>query len=384
MGEPVQNYPEPDFDPQFAKALSLAGPDAGEFAFERRGAGDSTYPMHAVILAVDEKAGVIILRRTRTHAGRVQEMGLRYFLTATSPQGVQLVNRVAVERETKFRGKQQDRESAVATVLTSPARRAIASPTKSMFGGSSHVALYGRKLRTFRYWDLENPKRCVVLTAKSLSAAEQFIAMQDLYLTLDDLLWDAINGHVLWPGGILCDQAVVVSAWSVDWVAIFEQLEGIPPDVFACYLKAVRSSADFPKMPDLTEEGRAFLQARRLLVMEPEPQTFRQILDRVPTVAELRKLLKTTGASPAVTTRLLLAAQLLALETPALVDAARQLVRPARSMVCSPCGLAQWEFRDALMDLRGSIFGMRLWLRGEPDRFSEREVEMLRASEGSQ
>ena len=378
------SYEEPDFDPQFAKALSLAGPDAGEFEFERRGTGDSTYPMHALILGVDEKAGVIILRRTRTHAGRVQEMALRYFLTATSPQGVKLVNRVAVERETKFRDKQHARETTVATVLTTPARRAVASPTKSTFGGSSHVTLYGRKLRTFRYWDSDNPKRCVVLTAKSLSAAEQFMAMQDLYLTLDDLLWDAINGHVLWPGGILCDQAVVASAWSVDWVAIFEQLEGIPPDVFACYLKAVRSSADFPKMPDLTEEGRAFLQARRLLVLEQEPQTFRQILDRVPTIADLRKLFRPTGASPAGTTRPVLAAQLLALETPALVDAARKLLRPARSVVCGPCGLTQWEFRAALMELRDSIFRMRLWLRGEPERFSEREEEMLCASEGSQ
>ncbi len=119
------SYEEPDFDPQFAKALSLAGPDAGEFEFERRGTGDSTYPMHALILGVDEKAGVIILRRTRTHAGRVQEMALRYFLTATSPQGVKLVNRVAVERETKFRDKQHARETTVATVLTTPARRAF-------------------------------------------------------------------------------------------------------------------------------------------------------------------------------------------------------------------------------------------------------------------
>jgi hypothetical protein len=381
MEVPVVTHAESDFDPQFAKALSQAGPEAGEFAFERRGSGDSNYPMHAVILAVDEKAGVIILRRTRTHAGRVQEMGLRYFLTATTPQGVQLVNRVAVERDRKFRDKQKARETAVATALTSPSHRAAASPTKSAFGGSSQITLDGYKLRTFLFYDQENPQRCVVLTAKSLSAAQQFIAMQDLYLTLDDLLWDAINAHVLWPGGIQCDRLVNAEAWSVDWVSIFDELQGLPPNVLSSYFKAVRSSADWPKMPDLTGDGIASLTARGLLKLEPEPQSLRDILERIPTIAALRNLVKTTGAKPSGTTRVVLNAQLLALQTPPLVNAARQLMRPARPIVCGPCGLTPWEFRSALLEMRDSIFMMRLWLRGEPDRFSDHEEEMLSASE---
>lgn len=374
-------HAELDFDPQFAKALSQAGPEAGEFSFERRGSGDSTYPLHAVILAVDERAGIIILRRTRTHAGRVQEMGLRYFLTATSPQGLQLVNRVAVERNRKFRDKQKARETAVATALADPYRRTTASPTKSTFGGSSHITLDGYKHRSFLFYDQDNPERCVVITAKSLAAAKQFVAMQDLYLTLDDLLWDAINAHILWPGGIQCDRLVSAEAWSVDWVSIFDELQGLPPKVLSSYLRAVRSSAAWPKMPDLSEAEIASLQARSLLKLEPEPQSLGDILERIPTIAALRHLVKTTGSKPCATKRDALKAQLLALQTLELVNAARKLIRPARLIICGPCGLTPWEFRCAMSEMRDSIFMMRRWLRGEPDYFSDHEEEMLSASE---
>ena len=112
-----------------------------------------------------------------------------------------------------------------------------------------------------------------------------------------------------------------------DWVSIFDELQGLPPNVLSSYFKAVRSSADWPKMPDLTGDGIASLTARGLLKLEPEPQSLRDILERIPTIAALRNLVKTTGAKPSGTTRVVLNAQLLALQTPPLVNAARQLMR---------------------------------------------------------
>lgn len=372
----MTTYEEPDFDPAFARALKLAGPAAGEIAFERRGTGDSTYPMHAIIIEVDQTNGIIVLRRTRTHAGRVQEMALRYFLTATTTQGVKMINRVAVERERKFRDKQLARESAVASALANPVRRLKSKPTKSAFIGVSNATLWGHKLRTYCYWDRDDTQQSVDLAAKSLSAAEQFIAMQDLYMTLDDMLWDAISGHVLWPAGIEWDRQTGRASWTEDWVAIFRELDGIAPDVFACYLKAVRSSSDRPKMPGLTEQGASFLAARGLVGVEPK---FQQVLERIPTLAGLRSLLKVADIKPAGTSRSVCIAQLLAHETPALVRAAEELMGPPKLKIHGPCGMTAGEFSTALDLLRDSIFGMRQWLRGDLFRFSDQEAEFLRA-----
>ena len=154
-----------DIDPHFLKALiNAAGVESGEFAFERRGSGDSTYPLHGVILAVNTQTGTITLRRTRTHAGEVHEMGLRYFLSATSPRGERWENTGLVERNRLYQAKQQAREDAIFSALASTSARSRLKPTKSALSGAVDLRLNGRRLVGYRFMDLEDPARKVVIT----------------------------------------------------------------------------------------------------------------------------------------------------------------------------------------------------------------------------
>lgn len=370
-----------DVDPSFLRALTeAAGVEPGEFAFERRGSGDTTYPLHGVILGVDAHAGVITLRRTRTHAGEVHEMGLRYFLTAISPRGEKFINHGLVERNLRFRAKQLARENAVSLALSSPLARKDLRPVRSTFLETVTVRIDGHTLQGFLYRDLEHPTQKVLIAADSLIAAQQFIGMQDIFMPLDDLLWDAINGTILWPAWIQCERRADPEAWSADWVEIYKVLRGLSPSSLTAYLNTLRTGYEFPKLNKLTPAERSTWLDRGLLRYETLPSTAREILNAIGTVAELRKLMKIHGLTPEGTTRAHLTEQLLAHETPALLEAAKGLLRPPRARVFAPCGLSRQEFLTALSELRMSFFQMRQWLRAESDRFRDSESEFLRAA----
>lgn len=349
-----------DVDPSFLRALAdAAGVETGEFAFERRGAGDTTYPLHGVILGVDAQAGVITLRRTRTHAGEIHEMGLRYFLTATSPQGAQYVNHGLVERNRRFLAKQQARESAVSLALSSPRARQNLRPTRSTFLKTSRVQIDRHALQGFLYGDLERPAQKVLIAANSLIAAQQFIGMQDIFIPLDDLLWDAINGGVLWPAWIQCERHENPEAWASDWVEIYQVLRGLSPSSLTAYVNTLRAGYEFPKLNQLTPAERSTWVERGLLRYETVPATASEVLNAIRTVADLRKLMKDHGIKPAGKTRACLIEQMLAHETPSLLQAAKALLPPPRARVFVPCGLSRQEFLTAVSELRMSFFQMR-------------------------
>lgn len=374
-------FPNEEIDPHFLKSLAqAAGVELGEFAFERRGTGDTTYPLHGVILAVDTEAGTITLRRTRTHAGEVHQMGLRYFLTATTPQGHQWKNRVLVDRNRQFREQQQAREKAVAAVLASTHLRCQVRPTRSVLSGMVEVELDGKALTGYRYFDLEHPGSKVVITATSLTAAQQFIGMQDIFVPLDDMLWDAVNGRVLWPAGIQCDRVSNREAWSTDWLTLYDVLQVLSPSLLLLYVNTMRTGYEFPHLTKFTDADLHALQLRGLIRYEAPPQTSREVLEKVPSVAGLRKLIKEHGITAPGMARAQLIERMLTHETPALIEAARRLIRPPRAQFLAPCGLSKQEFLTALSELRHSIFRMRQWLRGTEDRFRDFEEEILRAS----
>lgn len=377
MGLPPNEFIDPHFLAYLVKAV---GVETGEFAFERRGNGDTTYPLHGQIVAVDTVAGTITLRRTRTHVGEIHEMGLRYFLTATTPKGQKWENTALVERNKQFRKKQQARQDTVAAVLASPHRRTRVKPTRSAFGGSVEVKLFGKTLKGFRYFDLEDSQARVVITASSIFAAEQFIGMQDIFAPLDEVIWDAVNGHVLWPAGIQCDRVAKPEAWSTDWLAIYEVLQGLSPSLLLRYTNTLQLGHEFPHLTHFTLADQRALLERDLIRFEAAPVTSREVLEKVPTIAALRQLVKEHGIPAGGKLRAQVIDRMLAHETPALISAARLLVSPPRARFFAPCGLSKQEFLTALSELRHSLHQLRQWLRGTDDRFQDYKKEILRAS----
>lgn len=373
--------PIEDIDPHFLHALiKVAGVETGEFAFERRGSGSTTYPLHGVILAVNTQTGTITLRRTRTHAGEVHEMGLRYFLSATTPQGQRWENAGLVERNRQYQAKQQARENAIASALASTTLRRRVRPTRSALVGAVDLTLHGRRVIGYRYMDREYPELKVVITASSLPAAQQFMGMQDLFMTLDDTIWDAINGHVLWPAGIECDRAKNPEAWSTDWMPIYDVLQGLLPSTLQLYLDAIRSDYEFPRLTKFSKADLQALEARGLIRYQPTPSTSREVLEKVPSIIALRQLMKDHGITARAMSRALLIDQMLSHETPALIEAAKRLNPPPRARFLAPCGLSTQEFRGCIGELRNSIFLMRQWLRGFEDRIQKHEEVILRAA----
>lgn len=377
MGLPPNDLIDPHF---LACLVKAAGVESGEFAFERRGRGDTTYPLHGQIVAVNTVAGTITLRRTRTHAGEIHEMGLRYFLTATTPKGQKWENTTLVERNRQFREKQQVRQDAVAAVLASPHSRIQVKPTRSAFGGSVDVTLFGKTLKGFRYFDLKDPQASVVITASSILAAEQFIGMQDIFAPVDQVIWDAVNGHILWPAGIQCARVAKTEAWSTNWLAIYEVLHGLSPSLLLRYVNTLQLGYEFPHLTHFTLTDQRALLERDLIRFEAAPVTFREVLEKVPTIAALRQLMKEHGIPAGGKLRAQVIDRILAHETPALISAARLLASPPRAQFFAPCGLSKQEFLTAVKELRHSLHQMRDWLRGTDDRFQDYEIEILRAS----
>lgn len=102
-----------EIDDDFVKILTALAGSRVEMAFERRGEGTSTYPFHGEILSVDEHAGTIQILRTRTHAGEVHTMGLRYFLSATAPNCEPFLNSLAIDRHKAQLQKSVVRDRAI-------------------------------------------------------------------------------------------------------------------------------------------------------------------------------------------------------------------------------------------------------------------------------
>lgn len=364
-------------DPAFLHALADFVGTTQEVEFERRGSSDSTYTLHGIVVSVDHKNGTIQIQRTRTHAGEVHEMGLWYFLSATPRTGLKIQNRIAVERNEMFREKQRDREAAVVSATLNLAYRPDPTNRRTLFVGRRQGHLNGYPTERYVYQGLEGGRREVGLIASSLAAADNFISRQEIFMPLDDMVWHAINSRVLWPAGIAFDRQVKSSAWSLDWFKLFDVLAGIPKDALKEYLDLIHrgcmdsSLSVARKVSDTTS-----LSMRGLLVVESSPNSFVEILERVP-VAGLRQLLKEASSNSKARTRVTLIEALSSLMTPELEASAVRLMRSSRMQVKAPAGLAFDEFDRAIRELRDSIFLMRQWLLATREIYREDELRQL-------
>jgi hypothetical protein len=310
-----------DVDPVFMWCLaSLAGSDE-ELAFERRGQGASTYPLHGKVVSVDLDAETIRILRTRTHVGEVHEMGLRYFLNATRSAGEVLVNRVTTEQNNAFEERQQARESAVTAALANPFFRPPERQLRSKYVGTRTGNLEGVPPDRFVFQDKERPERTVGLVARSLDAARNFMAMQDLFLPLEDMFWHATNGRILWPAFIALSRIKCPAASSsFRWLEIYPLLDGLSPACLGFYMERFHSNRlGVRALGSLTEADVQALRDRKLLFS------------------------KTTTSF--------------------------QLV--------PPIGVTTDDFRLAVSELRDSIHMMRNWLRATYDFYGEDEIEQL-------
>jgi hypothetical protein len=366
-----------DVDPRFVLTLTDLASTRAEVLFERRGTGDSTYPFHGEVVAVNADSGTIRIRRTRTHAGEVHEMRLHTFLSVAVPSGERTVNRVAYERNEAYRAGQREREEAVAKAMASPAERPARKVLRSAYAGPGLGTLAGYPPDRHVFQDLVHSTRRASLIANSASAAEHFMAMQDIYMPLNDLLWHAIDGGVLWPAAIAFDRQTNPGAWASNWLTLYPALAGLPPNVLREYLDRVRSGERrFATLAPLSEEDVLLLLDRGLLSYEAQPSTAVDLLERVP-VAGLRQLLCNAGSSFKARKREELAGELLAHITPMLEDAARLLMRGPLLELKAPGGLDVDEFGRAVTELRQSLFVMRQWLRADREIHREDALRQL-------
>ena len=356
-----------EIDDEFLKILSALAGSGVEMAFERRGEYTTTYPLHGEIVAVDESAGTIQILRTRTHAGEVHTMGLRYFLSATAPNCEPLINSLARAR------LQTDLQKGIDT---GPIQSSTAL-TQSKFQGTSTGAMTGYPPNRYVFADKQDPSRTVAIIARSLGDATQFMASQDLFMTLDESLQIAVACHVLWPAGMTYDRLKHPEAWQAPWQKIFEALDGLPTRALAYYLRKLRGGSTV--VTDTGAIGAAATQslvARGLLQTEGRPATFEETIKRIP-VAGLKELLRSAGANSKIPTRLLLETQVLSIMTDALHQKALQLMRAPKTVLKAPCGLTNEEFANALKEMRDSIFLMRQWLRATYELDREAELRAL-------
>jgi hypothetical protein len=246
-----------------------------------------------------------------------------------------------------------------------------------MFVGRGQGTLEGYPVERFVYRDIEERNRRVGLIAKSFLAVKQFMAMQDIFMPLDDMLWHAINARVLWPAGIAFDKQEDPQAWSVDWLKLYEELAGIPPAVLGHYLHRVHSGyVEFGSFAPLTPDEVQLLLKRGLLQYEEPPKTMDEALSRIP-MKGLRQLLREAGSSFKATTRSALIEEIQRQMTPDMAEAAKQLMRPPHLQLRAPSGLTTEVFDRAVSELRNSIFVMRQWLRATRELYRENELRQL-------
>lgn len=368
-----------EIDDEFLNILSALAGSGVEMAFERRGEGTTTYPLHGEIVAVDERAGTIQILRTRTHAGEVHTMGLRYFLSATAPNCEPLLNTLARARLQGDLQKDLARAKAIEQVKASPGAPQSPALTQSRFQGTSTGTMVGLPPNRYVFTDKKDTSRTVGIIARSMADATQFMASQDLFMTLDESLQIAVSCHVLWPAGMTYDRLINPEAWKAPWMEIFKALDGLPGSALAFYLQKVRSGTN--RVTDTGAIGAAAIQslfARGLLHTEGRPTSYEETVKRIP-VAGLRELLRHAGAKSKLPTRLLLEAQVLAIMTSELHQKALQLMNAPKTFLRAPCGLSNEEFAHALKELRDSIFIMRQWLRSTYELDREDELRALAA-----
>lgn len=366
-----------EIDEEFLKILSALAGSGVELSFERRGEDTTTYPLHGEIVAVDESAGTVQILRTRTHAGEVHTMGLRYFLSATAPNCEPLINSLARARLQADLQKGIAREKAIEQVKASAGASQSPALTQSRFQGMATGTMAGYPSNRYIFADKEDPTRTVGIIARSMADATQFMASQDLFMTLDESLQIAVAGHVLWPAGIAYVSLKNVEAWRAPWLEIFKALDGLPASALAFYLQKMRGGSKV--VTDTGAIGAGAIQslvARGLLHTEGRPTSYEETIKRIP-VAGLKELLRSAGAKSKLPSRLLLEAQVLAIMTDELHRQALQLMRAPKTVVRAPCGLTNEEFAHALKEMRDSIFIMRQWLRSTYELDREDELRRL-------
>lgn len=363
-----------------ASLVDFAG-STEEFEFERRGTGDSTYSLHGQVVAVNPQSSTIQIRRTRTHAGELHEMGLQYFLSATRINGVKLFNRMAHERNRQFLAKQEARVVAVARAAEDPTYRPSGTTLYSTFVGQTQRTLEGYSTERYVYQDRENSNRRVGIIAKSFYDAEHFMSRQDIFMPLDDMVLNAVSGRILWPAGMAFDRQKNAGAWSANWFHIYDELAGIAPAVLGYYLQRVHSryaSLSAHSLETLKPREVQLLIDRGLLRYEAPPQTLDETLDRI-SMSGLRQFLRDAGSriKSAKRETLQQEVRLLLQFTPALTEATKQFMRPPKLLLWGPAGLTVEAFDCAVRELRDSIFLMRQWLRATRELYREDELAQL-------
>lgn len=368
-----------DVDPDFQEILAALAGSGIEIEFERRGEGVSTYPFHGEVVSVDAVAGTIQILRTRTHAGQIHTMGLRYFLSATPAHSSALFNTAAQRGLQQELNRISEREKAIEHVKAGSYPSVNPGSIRSRYKGTFKGKMEQYPAVRYVYADITHPDRTVGITAKSPSDATRFITAQDLFTSLDDALLIAISGHVLWPAGIAYDRLQDPAAWKAPWLEIFKTLDGLPTNVLDFYLTKVRSEVkSVSSVETIGASGAKILSDRGLLYTEAPPGSYEETVKRIP-VAGLKQLLRQAGVKGFVSTRLLLETQLLPLMTPELQAKALTLMpaRKPKTMLRAPCSMSLTDFLIAIKEMRASIFIMRQWLRATWELDRESELRLL-------
>ncbi|MGB3452176.1 MAG: hypothetical protein WBA58_16985 [Giesbergeria sp.] len=363
-----------DIDPVFLRTLQELACKGGEVAFERIGDGGTTYPLHGVVVSVNPLAGTIHIQRTRTHAGQLHEMGLRYFLEVTLPTGQKISNSRARAYLSQLNTRLSARERAIQEVMESPYARPHEF-LQTAYDGVTTGNFRGLPAKRFVYVDKHDRTRQVEIIAKSRIDADWFMASQDLYMALDDTLLIAIKSHAIWPTGIAYVTESNPSAPSVPWMEIFKALDGLPTLALEAYLRMIRKGTEVlanpSKMPaDIVDT----LLKQGLLQTEAPPSTSDEAIGRM-TVTALRQWLRANGVKSAAKSREELLVAAARTSTPDMLTSALLFVRPPRIHVRAPCNLSVRNLQTALEQMRDSIFNMRQWLRGNSESL---DIERVR------
>lgn len=348
-----------------------------ELIFERRGSTELSYEFHGKLVGLDEIQNRIAIYRTRSHAGETHWMGLKYFLRVTRPNGNTIFNEYTVERDMLYRHKQDERAAEILKVLQTPGYSPSTNVSQSMEVGRRGVEFDGNLLNLYVFCDRGENNNRTSFYSSSRQDAKYFMSLQDLYLTLNDMLPHAIRTRFIWPSWIQLKRKTNPAFWSIDWLDVCDQFADVPHSVLDYYLRRVlNKTVKSFSIGKLTNNEVKLLLHKGLIILESDPTTPEDILNRVQMLG-LRSLMFKIDPRPQYLKRDQLVNKLLTVMSPDLLAQAKQLMRAPKLSIGAPKGLDIDAFRDLLDQLRTMMYMQRQWLRDTRDSYSEQEIASL-------
>lgn len=329
-----------------------------EFCFERRGRGDSNYEFHGSVLSIDPRAGVIAVKRTRSHKDKIHEIEISSILTVTYPSGNKIRHKSAVERDSNFRKKQDARIISVAAVKRNYSQTPLATARRSGFSGRQKVEYDGQSYGGYLFTDDATYSNKVNIIGKNSTVVCRFMAMQDIFVSLDDTLLFAIEAHIIWPLGVAYERISNPDAFKIPWLEIYKTLDGLPIQLLKKYVNAIKRPEHLMSgYRTFDFEEAKILESRNLLMFLDKAIPIENLVLALEP-RKIKEILAKAGESTEGKKKDYLVARVLEIMTPRIEESVRNAVT-RKMRVLTPLGVPAEDLKAAIEEQRTIMFLMR-------------------------